>query len=81
MPPRRRPPKPRPAEARRPLKRAAADYKRRSKELDRERAQVRRDRDHAIQEAYREGLTLVDIAKIVEHSHQWVSRIVRRDHS
>jgi transposase-like protein len=60
------------------LKAFTRDHRRREKELDRQRAELRRERDRAIRDAHRDGLPIEDIARIVGLSHQHVSRIIRR---
>jgi hypothetical protein len=55
----------------------ATRMRKRTRALEKERSQLRRERDVAIREAYDGGLPLEDIAAILEVSHQWCSRIVR----
>jgi len=38
---------------------------------------LRGDRDLAIRQAYKEGLPMADIARILDMSHQRISQIVR----
>lgn len=55
----------------------AKKHGRRERELEEEAARIRRDRDEAIRAAYREDLTMAEIAKALKMSHQRVSQIVR----
>jgi DNA-directed RNA polymerase specialized sigma subunit len=60
-----------------PLEDLTREHQRREEALGRERKRLRRERDQAIRQAYRDGLPLQDIAEIVGLSHQYISRIVR----
>lgn len=55
----------------------AKDFARREKELAKTADQHREERDEAIRAAYRDGLPMTAIAKIMELSYQRVSQIVR----
>jgi hypothetical protein len=77
MPPVPRPRQERPREAQRRLDRFVQTYERRQEQHTEAGERLRVERDEAIRQAYREGLPLMDIARIVGLSHQHVSRIVR----
>lgn len=55
----------------------AEDYRRRDSELGRLAERLREDRDRAIRQAYKGGLPMADIARILDMSHQRISQIVR----
>jgi transposase-like protein len=55
----------------------AEDYRRRDSELGRLAERLREDRDRAIRQAYKDGLPMADIARILHMSHQRISQIVR----
>jgi DNA-directed RNA polymerase specialized sigma subunit len=55
----------------------ADEYARRESELEKAAETLRADRDQAIREAYKDGLPMADIAKVLNMSHQRVSQIVR----
>jgi hypothetical protein len=61
----------------RQLEKFATTMRARERVLEKERSQLRRERDAAIRAAYTDGLPLEDIARILGVSHQWCSRIVR----
>lgn len=54
------------------------DYERRESDLDRQKAELREERDEAIRDAYQAGLLMADIGKVVGLTHQRVSNIIRR---
>jgi len=70
-------PKRKAPEARATLATFASEYARREADLDRAAERLRTDRDKAIRAAYRQGLTMADIAAVLAISHQRVSQIVR----
>lgn len=45
--------------------------------MERAAEQLRAERDKAIRVAYKDGLTMADIARVLKMSHQRVSQIVR----
>jgi DNA-directed RNA polymerase specialized sigma subunit len=53
------------------------DYHRRDSELTRLAERLREDRDRVIRQAYKDGLPMADIARILDMSHQRISQIVR----
>jgi DNA-directed RNA polymerase specialized sigma subunit len=55
----------------------AEDYERRQAELEQTAEQLREERDKAILAAYKDGLPMEAIAKVVGLSFQRVSQIVR----
>lgn len=55
----------------------AEEYARRDSELRRLGERLRGDRDQAIRKAYKDGLPMADIARILDRSHQRISQIVR----
>lgn len=55
----------------------AEEYSRRESELGRLAERLRGDRDRAIRQAYKDGLPMADIARILDMSHQRISQIVR----
>lgn len=55
----------------------AEDYERRQAELEQTAEQLREERDQAIRAAYKDGLPMEAIAKVVGLSFQRVSQIVR----
>lgn len=55
----------------------ADDYAKRKTELERAAEQLRADRDKEIRKAYKDGLPMADIARVLNMSHQRVSQIVR----
>jgi DNA-directed RNA polymerase specialized sigma subunit len=55
----------------------AEEYIRRESDLGRLTERLRGDRDRAIRQAYKDGLPMADIARILDMSHQRVSQIVR----
>lgn len=55
----------------------ADDYAKREAELERSAERLRADRDKAIREAYKDGLPMADIARVLGMSHQRISQIVR----
>ena len=55
----------------------AEDYERRQAELEQTAEQLREERDKAIRTAYKDGLPMEAIAKVVGLSFQRVSQIVR----
>jgi DNA-directed RNA polymerase specialized sigma subunit len=64
-------------EARLRLAAFAKEHARRETDLEKAAEQLRDARDKAIREAYRDGLPMADIARVLEMSHQRVSQIVR----
>ena len=54
------------------------DYHKREQALDRQKAELREERDQAIRDAYQAGLLMADIGKVVGLTHQRVSNIIRR---
>lgn len=64
-------------EARARLAAFAAEYARREADLEKAAERLREARDSAIREAYRNGLPMADIARVLDMSHQRVSQIVR----
>jgi DNA-directed RNA polymerase specialized sigma subunit len=60
------------------LEKFMRDYERRERTLDRQKAELREERDQQIREAYEAGLLMQDIGKVVGLTHQRVSTIVRR---
>jgi transposase-like protein len=55
----------------------AEEYTRRETDLGRLAERLRADRDRTIRRAYKEGLPMADIARILNMSHQRISQIVR----
>jgi DNA-directed RNA polymerase specialized sigma subunit len=55
----------------------AEEHARREVELERAAETLRAERDRAIRDAYKDGLTMADIAAVMAMSHQRVSQIVR----
>jgi DNA-directed RNA polymerase specialized sigma subunit len=55
----------------------AQDYASREGSLERSAEELRAERDQAIQAAYKAGLPMADIARVLGMSHQRVSQIVR----
>jgi hypothetical protein len=55
----------------------AEDYKQREAKLDKQRDELRAERDAAIRAAYKDDLPMEDIAEVLDMSHQRVSQIVR----
>lgn len=55
----------------------AKDFARRERELEAVAERLRAERDEAIRVAYREELTMAEIAKALKMSHQRISQIVR----
>jgi transposase-like protein len=53
------------------------EYDRRANELEQAGERLRADRDTAIRSAYKAGLPMADIARVLRMSHQRVSQIVR----
>jgi transposase-like protein len=49
----------------------------RERKLEERGEKLRGDRDKAIRTAYREGLPMAEIARVLKMSHQRVSQIVR----
>lgn len=49
----------------------------RERKLEERAEKLRADRDKAIRTAYREGLPMAEIARVLKMSHQRVSQIVR----
>jgi DNA-directed RNA polymerase specialized sigma subunit len=45
--------------------------------LEQDAERLRADRDRAIREAYKDGLPMAAIAKVLKMSHQRISQIVR----
>ena len=72
-----RPPKRHSPEARARLSAFAEEYSRRDADLGRLAERLRGDRDRAIRQAYKDGLPMADIARILDMSHQRISQIVR----
>jgi DNA-directed RNA polymerase specialized sigma subunit len=60
------------------LEKFMRDYAKREAELDRQKAELREERDQAIRDAYQAGLLMQDIGKVVGLTHQRVSDIIRR---
>jgi DNA-directed RNA polymerase specialized sigma subunit len=60
------------------LEKFMRDYYKREQELDRQKAELREERDQAIRDAYQAGLLMQDIGKVVGLTHQRVSDIIRR---
>jgi DNA-directed RNA polymerase specialized sigma subunit len=60
------------------LEKFMRDYHKREQELDRQKAELREERDQAIRDAYQAGLLMQDIGKVVGLTHQRVSNIIRR---
>jgi hypothetical protein len=60
------------------LEKFMRDYEKRERELDRQKAELREERDQQIREAYEAGLLMQDIGKVVGLTHQRVSDIIRR---
>jgi DNA-directed RNA polymerase specialized sigma subunit len=73
-----RPPRPKPPGVTRRLEKFMRDYHKREQELDRQKAELREERDQAIRDAYQAGLLMQDIGKVVGLTHQRVSNIIRR---
>ena len=73
-----RPPRPKPPGVTRRLEKFMRDYEKRERELDRQKAELREERDQQIREAYEAGLLMQDIGKVVGLTHQRVSDIIRR---
>lgn len=73
-----RPPRPKPPGVTRRLEKFMRDYERRESDLDRQKAELREERDEAIRDAYQAGLLMADIGKVVGLTHQRVSNIIRR---
>jgi DNA-directed RNA polymerase specialized sigma subunit len=55
----------------------AKECARREADLARLAERLRGDRDQAIRQAYKDGLPMADIARILDMSHQRISQIVR----
>jgi len=55
----------------------AEEYARQELALERAAEELREGRDKAIRQAYRDGLPMTDIARLLDMSHQRVSQIVR----
>jgi DNA-directed RNA polymerase specialized sigma24 family protein len=55
----------------------AENYRSRDSDLGRLAERLREDRDRAIRQAYKDGLPMADIARILDMSHQRISQIVR----
>jgi DNA-directed RNA polymerase specialized sigma subunit len=64
-------------EARDRLAAFAKEHARRERELETQAEKLRTERDKAIRAAYRDDLTMADIARVMKMSHQRVSQIVR----
>lgn len=64
-------------EARARLAAFAEEYSRRDADLARLAERLRADRDQAIRQAYKDGLPMADIARVLGMSHQRISQIVR----
>jgi DNA-directed RNA polymerase specialized sigma subunit len=60
------------------LEKFMRDYEKRERELDRQKAELREERDQQIREAYEAGLLMQDIGRVVGLTHQRVSNIIRR---
>ena len=73
-----RPPRPKPPGVTRRLEKFMRDYHKREQALDRQKAELREERDQAIRDAYQAGLLMQDIGKVVGLTHQPVSNIIRR---
>jgi DNA-directed RNA polymerase specialized sigma subunit len=61
------------------LEKFMRDYHKREQALDRQKAELREERDQAIRDAYQAGLLMADIGKVVGLTHQRVSNIIRRN--
>lgn len=70
-------PKRKAPEARTTLAAFAEEHARREAELERAAETLRAERDRAIRDAYKDGLTMADIAAVMAMSHQRISQIVR----
>jgi DNA-directed RNA polymerase specialized sigma subunit len=55
----------------------AEEHGRREQALERKADDLRADRDGAIREAYKGGMPMTEIARVLKMSHQRVSQIVR----
>lgn len=53
------------------------EYAGQETDLEKAAEKLRDARDKAIREAYRDGLPMADIARLLDMSHQRVSQIVR----
>jgi DNA-directed RNA polymerase specialized sigma subunit len=60
------------------LEKFMRDYHKREQALDRQKAELREERDQAIRDVYQAGLLMQDIGKVVGLTHQRVSNIIRR---
>jgi DNA-directed RNA polymerase specialized sigma24 family protein len=70
-------PKRKAPEAKAKLKAFAKTYGQHERELEKEAERLRDERDKAIRGAYREGMPMVEIGKVLKMSQQRVSQIVR----
>ena len=64
-------------EAKATLEAFAADYRRRDAALDKQKEELRDERDEAIRAAHKDDLPMMDIAAVLDMSFSRVQQIVR----
>lgn len=69
-------PKRKAPEAKAKLKALVTTYGQRERKIEKQAEKLREERDKAIRAAYREGMSMADIAAVLKMSHQRVSQII-----